>query len=79
MPTVSQMQGVPAHLTTLKSDGKRRHPAHCIFAEGKGKERKCTCPQCEMYIEHCSSAKNCNYYEERGRKNEGSRCFNGDV
>lgn len=65
MPTVSQMQDVPAHLTTLKSDGKRRHPAHCVFAEGKGKKRKCICPQCEMYIEHCSSAKNCNYYEER--------------
>ena len=65
MPRVSQMQGVPAHLTTLKSDGKRRHPAHCIFAEGKGIERMCTCPQCEIYYRHCGSAKSCNYYEER--------------
>lgn len=45
MPKVSQMQGVSAHLTTLKSDGKRRHPSYCIFADGKGKNRICTSPQ----------------------------------
>lgn len=63
MPKVSQMQGVSAHLTTLKSDGKRRHPAYCIFAEGKGKTRICTSPQCSNYYKHCSSASKCEYYE----------------
>ena len=63
MPKVSQMQGVSAHLTTLKSDGKRRHPAYCIFANGKGKNRFCTSPQSHNYYKHCTSAKNCEYYE----------------
>lgn len=65
MARVSQMQGVPAHLTTLKSDGQRRHPSRCIYAEGKGKERKCTCPQCELYNERCRSCVHCEHYEER--------------
>lgn len=67
MAKASQMQGVSAYLTTLKSDGKRRHPSHCIHAEGKGKERKCTCPQCVMYNEHCRSSVHCDYYEETER------------
>lgn len=70
MAQVREMQGVPAHVEYLKSDGKRRHPAHCIFHEGTGKNRICTNPQCEMYYEHCNSAKNCNYYEEN--KNEAT-------
>lgn len=37
MARVRDMQGVPAHLEYLKGDGKRRHPAHCIFHEGVGK------------------------------------------
>lgn len=65
MAKVSQMQGVPAHLTTLKSDGKRRHPAHCLFAEGKGKARKCTCPQSTNYNCLCRSSVHCDYYEEK--------------
>lgn len=65
MPKVSQMQGVPAHLTTLKSDGKRRNPARCIFAYGVGKKRICTSPQSTFYNAQCTSAKNCDYYEER--------------
>ena len=63
MPKVSQMQGVSAHLTTLKSDGKRRHPSYCIFADGKGKNRICTSPQSYNYRKHCTSAKSCEYYE----------------
>lgn len=64
---VRDMQGVPAQLEYLKSDGKRRHPSYCIFHEGTGKKRICTNPQCEVYYKNCSSAKNCNYYEEKER------------
>lgn len=65
MTKVRQMQGVSAHIVTLHSDGNRRHPAHCIFAEGKGSMRLCTSPQCENYYKHCSSAAKCDYYEEK--------------
>lgn len=65
MARVRDMQGVPAHIVTLKSDGKRRHPAHCIFAEGKGEMRICTNPLCLLYYEHCKTAAKCDYYEER--------------
>ena len=65
MPRVRDMQGVSAHLTTLKSDGKRRHPARCIFADGKGEKRICTSPQSSLYMHKCKSAKMCDYYEER--------------
>ena len=64
MARVRDMQGVSAHLECLKSDGKKRHPARCIFHEGKGINRICTNPLCEIYYEHCNSSKNCNYYEE---------------
>ena len=64
MAKVRDMQGVPAHLEYLKSDGKKRHPAHCIFHEGTGKARICTNPQCERYYDVCNSAKNCDFYEE---------------
>lgn len=65
MARVRDMQGVPAHIVTLKSDGKRRHPAHCIFAEGKGANRICTNPQCQKYYERCNSASKCDYYERK--------------
>ncbi len=65
MVKVSQMQGVPAHLEVLKAKDPRRHPAHCIFAEGKGTARICTCTKCEMYLLHCGSAKRCKYYESK--------------
>ena len=65
MARVRDMQGVPAHIEVLKSDGHRRHPAHCIFHEGTGKSRVCTNPQnTTFYYEHCTSAKYCDYYEE---------------
>ena len=64
---VRDMQGVPAQLEYLKSDGKRRHPSYSIFHEGIGKNQTCTNPQCEVYYKNCSSAKNCNYYEEKER------------
>ncbi len=67
MPKVSQMQGVPAHLETLKSDGIKRHPAWCKFAEGKRSERTCKNKKCPIYLTHCSSAAKCQYYE----KNDG--------
>ena len=65
MPRVRDMQGVPAHIVALKSDGIRRHPAYCIFAEGKGKSRICTCPQNPNYYKHCSSAAKCDNYEKK--------------
>ncbi len=65
LPKVSQMQGVPAHLEFLKANDSRRHPAYCIFAEGKGANRVCTCPQSETYLKHCRSAKRCEYYEKK--------------
>lgn len=65
MPKVSQMQGVPAQIERLKpNDNKRRHPAHCIFADGKGKARRCTCTQSPKYLGKCNSAKQCDYYVE---------------
>lgn len=64
MPRVRDMQGVPAQVTTLKSDGVRRHPAHCIFAEGKGTSRCCTCPHSPVYLKHCKSAAKCDFYEK---------------
>ena len=66
MAKVSQMQGVPAHLTVLKSKGGRRHPAYCIFADGIGKSRICTSPQSKIYMTQCRSAKRCECYEDRG-------------
>lgn len=65
MAKINEMQGVPAHLVYLKSDGKRRHPAHCKFHEGIGKKRICYCKDNrEMYLLNCKSAKNCDFYEE---------------
>lgn len=55
---VRHMQGVPAHLEILhSSDSVRRHPAHCMFAEGKGKSRTCVNPHCDYYLLPCHSAK----------------------
>lgn len=65
MPRVSEMQGVSAYIECLTTTDKRRHPAYCIFAEGKGKARICTCPQSFVYYKHCSTSKNCEYYEEK--------------
>lgn len=64
MARVRDMQGVPAQLEYLKSDGKRRHPAHCTFHEGKGKNRICRNMNCHRFNQSCNSAKNCDYYEE---------------
>ena len=66
MPRANQMQGVPAQREYLRSnDNKRRHPSYCIFAEGTGKNRICTCAQSIFYYRHCSSSSKCDYYEEK--------------
>ena len=63
---VRNMQGTPAHLETIKTtDGTHRHPARCIYANGKKNERKCTCWQCPNYTLHCGSASRCDYYEDK--------------
>ena len=70
MARVRDMQGVSAQIVTLKSDGKRRHPAHCIYVEGTGKSRICDCSHNLLcYKEHCKSAAKCDYYEKRDDKN----------
>lgn len=66
MARLKQMQGVPAHLETLKTDGKRRHPSHCKFHKGKGKARTCDCERCFNYLLNCKSTAKCDYYEEMG-------------
>ena len=68
MARVRDMQGVSAQIVTLKADGKRRHPARCIFAEGKGGERYCTNEQCPVWKEQCHTAKRCDFYEEKEKK-----------
>ena len=65
MARVRDMQGVPAHLAYIKTKDKRRHPAHCIHSDGKGKERVCMNTQSGIYNHHCSSASRCDYYKEK--------------
>ncbi len=66
MPKVREMEGVSAQIVTLKTnDGVRRHPSHCIYAEGKGKQRLCTCPLSLIYNNNCKSSSKCDYYEEK--------------
>lgn len=67
MSKISQMQGVSAHLEYLKSKDKtRRHPAHCIYHDGKGENRICNCDiNKERFSLRCTSAKNCDYYKEK--------------
>lgn len=65
MARLSQLQGEAIHLETLKSDGKRRHPSYCVFADGKGKKRICTSPQSMIYNQHCNTSVRCDYYEEK--------------
>lgn len=66
MARVRDMQGVYAHITTIKTtDGVRRHPAHCIFAKGKGKDRYCNNEQSQKWKEHCRTASKCDFYEEK--------------
>ncbi len=65
MPKVSQMQGVPAQLEYLKSDGKRRSISKCIFSEHQGaRVYICTCPLSVRYNEECHNSRNCMQYEE---------------
>ncbi len=67
MSRVSQMQGVPAQLEYLQPKDPRRHPARCIHKEGKGGNRICTNTASVMYNQHCSSAKQCDYYQEKSK------------
>lgn len=64
MARVRDMQGVSAHIEYLKSDGKRRHSARCIFHDGTGKARICTNTQSSIYNRRCGSARCCDYYME---------------
>ena len=68
MAKVSQMQGIPAHLETLRKKDKRRHPSYCIYHEGKGKNRVCKCIQSQNYSLTCSSARYCEFYVEEAKK-----------
>lgn len=66
MARVRDMQGVSAHLTFLKkTDKTRRHPAHCIYASGKGKNRICTSEKSIMFNLNCKSSVHCENYKEK--------------
>lgn len=66
MARVGEMQGVPAYIEFLKTnDKKRRHPAHCVYAVGKGKERVCDCPNNPKWREKCQSSARCDDYIEK--------------
>lgn len=68
MAKVSQMQGVQAHLETLKKKDKQRHQARCIFFI-KG-SKICDCPQNLNYYTHrCGGSSRCDFYEERDADN----------
>ena len=68
MARARDMQGVPAQIVTPKNnDNNRRHPSHCIYHEGKGKNRICKCERCGYYLSACHSAAKCDYYEEEGQ------------
>ena len=65
MARAREMQGVPAHIEVLKSnDGIRRHPSHCIYSVGKRTNRICDCPDSPKWRVHCSSSKNCDFYQD---------------
>ena len=56
------MQGVPAHLETLKPKDSRRHPNYCKYHIGAGKERQCNNEQSPYFRKHCALAAKCDYY-----------------
>ena len=65
MARVRNMQGVPAHIETLKNkDKKRRHPSKCKYHEGKHPERICKCEKSHMFLCKCETSQHCEYYEE---------------
>lgn len=66
MGKLAKMQGVPAHIETLKKKDSRRHPAYCIYKNGTGKNRICTCKEnANNYSLHCKSAIHCDYYKTK--------------
>lgn len=66
MPKVSQMQGTPAQLEYLKSDGKRRYPTRCLYFKGKRGTGVCQCNKnVSNYSLLCHSASKCDYYKEK--------------
>lgn len=68
MAKVSQMQGVQAHLETLKTKDKRRHQARCIFYIKDGKI--CDCAHNLNYYKCiCGGSSRCDFYEERDADN----------
>lgn len=67
MSKISKMQGVPAYLETLKSDGVRRHISWCVHSIHLGHHQyECTCKESPYNDGLCHSAKRCAYYQKRG-------------
>lgn len=61
---VRNMQGVAAHLETLRSlDGKRRDKRKCIFYYKP--EKMCHCPKSPYNRQHCPSPSHCKFYREK--------------
>jgi len=69
---VRHMQGVSAQLEVLKVKGPRRHPSHCKYHDGVGKNRVCNYISGHMYKKHCTSASKCDYYVDDREKSCGS-------
>lgn len=64
---VRHMQGVPAHLEVVKSDGERRNIAWCVHSIHLGNHRyECTRKESPYNDELCHGAKRCAYYRKRG-------------
>ena len=66
MARVRNMQGVSAHLEYLKTgESRKRHPAHCVYAVGNGKNRICDCPENPKWRQHCGSSSRCENYIDK--------------
>lgn len=66
MARVRDMQGVPAQLETLKSDGKRRHIAWCKYSKHLGKHvYECTKKESPYFNIKCTSSRNCDFYVDK--------------
>ena len=64
MAGVKNMQGVPAHLETIKSKDRRRNMSRCIFLLKPSKI--CDCAQnLGYYRQRCGGSSKCDYHEEK--------------
>ncbi len=61
---VRHMQGVPAHIETLRDNKhKKRHKARCKFIIKP--EKICDCMNSAYFNKLCGGSSRCDYYTER--------------